>query len=336
MKRLLILLLLLYGMTLQAQSLRVLESNLYYDSRQHQLVTGIVICELTPDTYCHCRPEGDSAVIDILLYDPATGEWIPFLTVYTVHRDGSDIIIDDTVWEYGNSLNDTAWIYDPGSYRSMRIPLNSRQMLAAVTAGYRPVLLEYDPTATPQKRTLIDIEISEAEFSDALMRADQENWIRSDRPLDADDTAAVIAWLQKCNYYSPDILNIVLEECGGVFYEGLETIEIAVGDYCVTRLKHDTVDMKDCSMSVSTAGNLFGGINMEWGAGDADLPAYVYVYPMLPDFEHVGQPYIYQTTPAWEPSGRPHRDFWGPHGWFYVEGYDRNQDKYVYHRLHIQ
>lgn len=323
MKRLLILLLLLYGMTLQAQSLRVLESNLYYDSRQHQLVTGIVICELTPDTYCHCRPEDDSAVIDILLYDPKTGEQIPFLTVYTVHREDNNIVIDDTVWRYC-----------PGDYRSLRIP-NRAQMLAAVMVGYRPVLLEYNPNATPSPRSLMDIEISEAEFFAELERAGQENMIRADRDLDAGDTAAVMAWWRKHDN-SPDILSIALEDCEGMFYEGLETLEIVVGDYCVTRLKHDTVDMAACSMSLSAAGHLFGGINMEWGAGDAGLPSYIYIYPLLPDYEHVGQPYIYQTTPAWEPSGRPHRDFWGPHGWFYVEGYDRKQDKYVYHRLHIQ
>lgn len=253
-----------------AQTLQVLESNLYYDYKTERLEAGLIIDERTADVYCNSRFVGnraDSADIDIVLYDPSTGERLPYLAVYAVHREGKNIVIDSAVWEY-----------DPDTYRPLRISGRQAQLLVAVTAGYRPVLLEYAPMGTPQKRTLIDIEISEAEFFGALMIADQENWMRADSLLSADDTVDIMAF--------------------------------SVREY------------------------LIGGINMQWGSGDPDLPAYVVVYPLLPDDKHVGDPYTYQTTPEWTPTGR--HAFWGAYGWFYVEGYDSKNDRYVYHRLHIR
>jgi hypothetical protein len=133
-------------------------------------------------------------------------------------------------------------------------------------------------------------------------------------------------------FLDPDF---IMEERAYVWYEpGYECLEIAIGDFCCTRLKGDTVDMQACMMALSAdVPRFFAGVNMEWGAGETEVPAYIYFYLLLPDDEHVGKPYIYQTTPAWYPTGRHY--FWAADGWFYIEGYDRKNEKNVYHKLHL-
>lgn len=318
-KRLLLTLMVLaIPLCVQAQTLRVLESNFYFDSQTERLEAGLIIDERTADVYCNSRFVGnrsDSADIDLVLYDPQTGERLPFLAVYAVHREGKGIVIDSMVWEYG-----------PDNYRALRLPGRREQLLVAVTAGYRPVLLEYSPKTTPpQGHSLIDIEVSEEEFFKALERANEENCTRTDRlPDDADTTIHTLT-----------ISKIAVDDTGFTWYDAdILCLEMAAGDYCVTRLIGDTLDMHSCAMSLSVRGYLFGGINMQWGSGDPDMPAYIVVYPLLPDDRHVGKPYTYQTTPEWTPSGC--HAFWGPYGWFYVEGYDSKNDRYVYHRLHIR
>lgn len=176
-----------------------------------------------------------------------------------------------------------------------------------------------------------DVEVSELEFKDALMRADQENIIRSNRGPDAADTATLKAWAK----WSGTSLDLLEEEPGYIMFEGFcDCIEIAIGDYCCTLVKGDTVQMESCGMALSADWpRYFGGVNMEYGAGEAEVPSYVYIYPLLPDFEHVGKPYIYQTTPQWTAEGR--YAFWAADGWFYVEGYDRKKAHTVYHKLHL-
>lgn len=191
-----------------------------------------------------------------------------------------------------------------------------------------------------------DIEVTEAEFFDVLQRSEQqENMIHGDRSPDAADTAILRRWARDV-FLDPDF---IMEESGYVWYEpGYECLEIAIGDFCCTRLKGDTVDMQACMMALSAAvPRFFAGVNMEWGTGETEVPAYIYFYPLLPALplnqgeypnggrgsEHVGKPYIYQTTPAWYPTGRHY--FWAADGWFYIEGYDRKNEKNVYHKLHL-
>ena len=177
-----------------------------------------------------------------------------------------------------------------------------------------------------------DVEVSEEEFKKAML-SDQYNQIRSDRAPDAADTVALHAWARR-EFLPVEFVN---EESGYVRYEGgYECLEIAVGDYCCTLLKHDTTAMQSCDMSLSAdIPHYFGGVNMEWGAGDSEVPAYIYIYPLLADGKHVGEPYIYQTTPAWAPTGRYGYAFWGEGGWFYVEGYIPHTDRTVYHKVHL-
>ena len=177
-----------------------------------------------------------------------------------------------------------------------------------------------------------DIEISEEEFFKVMKSAEQkENIMSHDRTPDATDTAILSQWA------GIDLLSfdLISEECGYVSYEpGYECLEIAVGDYCCTRLKGDTVDMEACMMALSASSpRYFAGVNMEWGAGDVEVPGYIYIYPLSSDNRHVGTPFIYQTTPEWFPQGRHY--FWAADGWFYVEGYDRKSDRPVYHKLHL-
>lgn len=186
-----------------------------------------------------------------------------------------------------------------------------------------------------------DIEVSEEEFFKVMKYSvQQENMIRSNRDPDAADTALLRSWGGK-NY----TFDLLAEESDYVWYEpGYECIEIVLGDFCCTRLKGDTVDMQACEMALSAdVPRYFAGVNMEWGAGDAEVPAYIYIYPLLPSIsqnhegermpEHIGKPYIYQTTPAWYPIGRHY--FWAADGWFYIEGVDRNNSRTVYHKLHL-
>ena len=185
-------------------------------------------------------------------------------------------------------------------------------------------------TMTPNC-SLQDIEVTLQEFEDAWMRADQENMIRSDREPDAADTAALRAWAKR----DGTSLDPLEEEPGYIsFEETCECIEIAIGDYCYTILKDDTVAMQACGMVLSADWpRYFAGFNMDWGADDSDEPAYICIYPVTPDLSHVGTPYIYQTTPDWKPTGC--RCFWASDGWLYVEGYDSKNDQTVYHKLHL-
>ena len=175
-----------------------------------------------------------------------------------------------------------------------------------------------------------DVEVSEYEFFNLLDSAKQYNMPRVDRTPDATDTAILRGWYG--NGY--DMLD-VFEETSFLRYEaGYECLEIGMGDYCCTRLKGDTVDMQSCDMKLSVAlPRHFAGVNYEWGAGDIEVPGYIYIYPLLTDDNHVGKPYIYQTTPSWVPTGR--YDFWAADGWFYVEGYDPKNDRQVYHKLRL-
>ena len=182
-----------------------------------------------------------------------------------------------------------------------------------------------------QNCSMKDIEVSRQEFEDAYMRSGQENMIRGDRQPDAEDTATLRAWAKR----DGTSLDPLEEEPGYISFEYTsDCIELAIGDYCCTLLKGDTVAMQTCGMVLSAdCPRYFGGVNMDWGEGELQEPAYIYIYQLSSDHQHVVRSYIYQTTPAWEPTQK--RCFWGAGRWFYVEGYDRKNNRVVYHKLHL-
>ena len=77
--------------------------------------------------------------------------------------------------------------------------------------------------------------------------------------------------------------------------------------------------------------HLLAGINYQWGA--PEQPTYIYIYPYPADSRHVGSPYIYQTTPAWNTSGSVF--FWGEDGWLYVEGWKPDTSQSCYHKVRL-
>ena len=125
---------------------------------------------------------------------------------------------------------------------------------------------------------------------------------------------------------------IVLEELyAGQFGEGGPAfVELAVGDNCCTRLLGDTVCMPACNMVLS-ASHFLAGINTVWGAGPAEMPAFIYIYPYPTDSRHVGAPFIYQTTPRWTPS----HYFWGEDDWLFVEGWNPQTQQSCYHKVRL-
>lgn len=179
---------------------------------------------------------------------------------------------------------------------------------------------------TTQNCRMKDVEISREEFEQAKAESSKYNTFSSGRTADAADTAILRTWVGERGYLLYDFL----EESGAASFGDLHCLEIAIGDYCVTRLKADTVDMATCFLTLSPDG-LFAGIEFEDLVGDDGVPAFIYIYPLAPDGQHVGSPSIYQTTPAWK-AATPY--FWGSDGWLFVEGFDPNNNT-VYHKLHL-
>lgn len=177
--------------------------------------------------------------------------------------------------------------------------------------------------ATQSECPFEDVEITAAEFDSAKFFADQYNYIRSEREPNATDTAYFLEWLKKTNQESL----FDMDECSCCTFEGTDFIEMGLGDYCCTRFHDDTTIMPLCNMRL-TADGFIAGISIEWG-GLGDEPTYIYFYP-CDLMGKPGHPLIYQTTPKWAPTGR--KEFWNS-GWFFVEGYDRMADKYVYHKV---
>lgn len=173
-----------------------------------------------------------------------------------------------------------------------------------------------------------DMEISQQEFLAAQTHSKRYNIDRYDRIPTAADTAATRQYAA-----GDDILyTILLDEIYiGQFGEGgTSFIEITGGDHCCTRLLGDTTCMEACHMMLSRDHHL-AGINYQWGTPEE--PTYIYIYPYPADSRHVGSPYIYQTTPAWNTSGSVF--FWGEDGWLYVEGWDCRTHKSLYHKVRL-
>ena len=200
------------------------------------------------------------------------------------------------------------WLYFRGGYDYYKIHIN------------RPSHLE--------NCLMDDMEISQQEFLAAQSHAKRFNIDRYDRTPTAADTAATRQYAA-----ADDILYAILleETYTGQFGEGGPSfIEITGGDHCCTRLLGDTTCMEACHMMLSRD-HFLAGINYQWGA--PEQPTYIYIYPYPADSRHVGSPYIYQTTPAWNTSGSVF--FWGEDGWLYVEGWKPDTSQSCYHKVRL-
>lgn len=110
---------------------------------------------------------------------------------------------------------------------------------------------------------------------------------------------------------------------------GKRNVVISAGDACWTIVHGDTLVIETCGLMLSRD-NVLAGIWKEWGAGDDELPAYIYIHRIGDSKLH-----IYETTPAWTPTGRTNTLFWGPDGWFYIEGNIPNTDHLVWHKIKV-
>ena len=179
--------------------------------------------------------------------------------------------------------------------------------------------------------TFEDVEITAAEFDSAAMCAGQWQYIRSDREPIAEDTAIVRDYFAK---YGLEFFPEAMDECGFYQFELHSAIEICAGDYCETRFLDDTTNLVGFDVVLGT--EAVGCVYLQWGSGDMlNEPEYVYIYPMNLDAKEegkpfIGKPYIYETTPEWCPTCD--RQFWGEGNWFYVEGFNRDNEK-VYHKV---
>ena len=205
---------------------------------------------------------------------------------------------------------------------------NIPESFAAMTARKSGTANEQNPRGG---YTFEDVEITADEFHSAALCADQWQCVRSEREPLAEDTVIAREWFVKHGLeFTPELM----DECGFYAFEGDNVIAICAGDYCVTRFLDDTTNMVgyDMVLGIEAAGCFL----LAWGCGDMlEEPEYIYIYPMdLVAIEegkpYIGKPYIYETTPKWCPTGN--RQFWGEDNWFYVEGFNRNNEK-VYHKV---
>lgn len=194
--------------------------------------------------------------------------------------------------------------------------------------GYDYYKIRVTPPAHRENCLMDDIEISHQEYLAAQTHAKRYNIDRYDRAPNAADTAAVRQFAGSDNI----LFTIVLEEItSGQFGEGGPSfVEMAAGDNCCTRLLGDTTDMQACGMALSRH-HFLAGLNVEWGAGPAETPAFIYIYPYPTDSRHVGAPYVYQTTPRWSPS----HFFWGEDDWLFVEGWTPQTQQSCYHKVRL-
>ena len=179
--------------------------------------------------------------------------------------------------------------------------------------------------------TFEDVEITAAEFDSAAMCAGQWQYIRSDREPIAEDTAIVREYFAK---YGLEFFPEAMDECGFYQFELHSAIEICVGDYCEMRFLDDTTNLVGFDVVLGT--EAVGCVDLQLGSGDMlNESEYIYIYPInLVAAEegkpYICKPYIYETTPEWCPIGD--RQFWGEGNWFYVEGFNRDNEK-VYHKV---
>lgn|GEM_PF-1804902 len=214
------------------------------------------------------------------------------------------------VTPYEFRFTSTGWLYFRGGYDYYKIRV---------------------PEPVYRENTLLDdLVISHEEFLGAQRHAKRYNLDRLDRQPSAGDTAAARLFAKSDNI----LFQIVLgESYSGQFGQGGPAfIELSAGDYCVTRLLVDTTFMPCCDMMLS-GDNLLAGVYVEEGAGPVEVPAFIYIYPYPEDSRYVAAPYVYQTTPAWVPSGI--NTFWGADGWFYVEGWDWRTSQSTYHKVRL-
>ena len=193
--------------------------------------------------------------------------------------------------------------------------------------GYDYFKIKIHPPAHRENCIMDDLEISHNEFLAAQTHAQRYNIDRYDRLPTSADTAAAL------QYAGSDavLYAIVLEELySGQFGQGGPAfVELGAGDHFCTRLLSDTLYMQSSNM-VFSRDHLFAGLRLAWG-GSPDEPAFIYIYPYPADSRHVAPPFVYQTTPAWQPTGSVL--FWGEGGWLYVEGWNPRTQQSCYHKV---
>lgn len=121
----------------QAQRLKVVETHLHNDNGQFKL--GTEVGARLPWATLGCWQSGDtdpdSANVNIHMCDPQTGMLLDSGILYAVHLKGGNVVIDSTI--------------SVDRYGSLRIAARHQQFFVWQTAGYRPVLLEYEPVVEP-------------------------------------------------------------------------------------------------------------------------------------------------------------------------------------------
>lgn len=174
------------------------------------------------------------------------------------------------------------------------------------------------------------VKLKAAEFDSAAQLSGNWEYINSKRDPNAADTAIFLEWGRDLDVTIED-----MSECGFSNFGQIPYIELAGGDFCCTRLHHDSTYMVPCGMKMSKDGFIGGSI-----CDDYDYEqGYVYIYPYDSASKRVGRPYVYPTGPYWRPSMRA--EFWGKDGWFYVEGILTNRNAgiegndyfYVYYKV---
>ena len=174
------------------------------------------------------------------------------------------------------------------------------------------------------------VKLKAAEFDSAAQLSGNWEYINSKRDPNAADTAIFLEWGRDLDVTIED-----MSECGFSNFGQIPYIELAGGDFCCTRLHHDSTYMVPCGMKMSKDGFIGGTIRDDYDYEQG----YVYIYPYDSASKRVGRPYVYPTGPYWRPSMRA--EFWGKDGWFYVEGILTNRNAgiegndyfYVYYKV---
>ena len=172
-----------------------------------------------------------------------------------------------------------------------------------------------------------DLVIPQDEFLVVQAEMSRYNYAERERGIIPEDTDLV---LSESNNSSLTFEELMEDVWLGEWPEaGKRNVVISAGDACWTIIHGDTVVVETCGLMLSR-NNELAGIWKEWGAGDDELPAYIY-------FHRIGDSslQIYGTTPAWTPTGRENTLFWGPDGWLYIEGIIPNTDHFVWHKIKV-
>lgn len=194
----------------------------------------------------------------------------------------------------------------------------------ADTVGSNTVLVNsYDRTNC----VVEDVQITQEEFFAIQAEMYKYNFAECARDVIPEDSAIVLSESNNSSLTFEELMDDVW--LGEWPEAGKLNVVISAGDACWTIVHGDTMVVETCGLMLSRD-NVLAGIRKDWGAGDDESPAYIY-------FHRIGDSklHIYETTPAWTPTGRANCLFWGPDGWFYIEGNIPNTDQLVWHKIKV-